>query len=157
MVYLLRGKSDTLNATGKFLAESNSFGVVKRLPNGNGTEFSLSNFWSLKKIKQELSAPYSPHQNGTAETLWRILFGMFAVRGRFAEAVVAFALKTSAYMYSRCFNTRANKTPYEMLTGRRPNFRNLHMFGETCYVYQQHRKEFDARSEKEYLLVIHQE
>lgn len=50
------------------------------------------------------------------------------------------ALKTSPYMRNRCFKTRT-------LT-RRLNFRNLDMFGETCYAYQRHRKMLDARSDK---------
>lgn len=63
MVYLLREKSITLKAPEKFLTDSSSLGVVKRLRANTDTYFTLSNFWSLiekNKLKQELSAPCSP-------------------------------------------------------------------------------------------------
>ena len=45
----------------------------------NGTEFTSEDFKSLlikNRIKQEFSAPYSPHQNGKVERTWRTLFDM---------------------------------------------------------------------------------
>ena len=45
----------------------------------NGGEYISSEFKSLLTkygIKHELSAPHSPHQNGTAERNWRTLFDM---------------------------------------------------------------------------------
>ncbi|XP_064100742.1 uncharacterized protein LOC135211359 [Macrobrachium nipponense] len=69
-VYFLKQKSDALNATKKFLADTSSYGVVKRLRCDNGGEFTSSEFKEFlvsNKIKQEFSSPNSPHQNGTAE------------------------------------------------------------------------------------------
>ncbi|XP_037789965.1 uncharacterized protein LOC119585366 [Penaeus monodon] len=46
------------------------YGNMKRLRCDHGTEFTNQEFRILpieNKIKQEFSAPYSPHQNGTAE------------------------------------------------------------------------------------------
>lgn len=61
-------KNDTLKTTEKFLADSSSFAVVKRLCTDNVKNFKSSKFLVLmakNEIKQEFSAPYSPHQNGT--------------------------------------------------------------------------------------------
>ena len=78
-VYFLKNKSDTVAATEVFLADSSRFGEIKRLRSDNGTEFTSDKCKSLmvkKQICHETSAPYSPHQNGTAERSWRSLFEM---------------------------------------------------------------------------------
>ena len=51
----------------------------KCLRSDNGGEYISKEFIELldkHSIKQELSAPYSPLQNGTAKRNWRILFEM---------------------------------------------------------------------------------
>ena len=71
--------SDTVAATEKFLADCAPYGSVKRMRADNGSEFSASAFKSQmvkNHIMQEFSAPYSPHQNGTAERSWRTLYEM---------------------------------------------------------------------------------
>jgi transposase InsO family protein len=70
MIYFLKQKSDTIEATEKFLADIAPFGKVKRIRSDNGTEFTSRKFKSLLRqnsIKHETSAPYSPDQNGTVE------------------------------------------------------------------------------------------
>lgn len=64
MVYFLKQKSDTLEATQKFLADIAPFGKIKRIRTDNGTEFKSKNFESLLRknlIRHETNAPYSPH------------------------------------------------------------------------------------------------
>ena len=78
-VYFLKCKTDTIAATQKFLADTASYGEVECIRSDKGGEFISQNFKSLlekNKIKHEMSAPYSPHQNGTAERHWRTLFDM---------------------------------------------------------------------------------
>ena len=43
-VYFLKQKSDTVEATEKFLADITPFGKIKRLRSDNGTEFTSQNF-----------------------------------------------------------------------------------------------------------------
>ena len=77
--YLLKSKSDTLSATEKFLADSSPYGKIKCIRSDNVSEFTSNACTSLlmkNKIKHETSAPYSPHQNGTAERIWHTLFEM---------------------------------------------------------------------------------
>ena len=71
IVYFLKQKSDTLEATEKFLSDTAPFGKIKRLRSDNGSEFTSKN-----AIKHEMSTLYSPHQNGTVERAWRSLFDM---------------------------------------------------------------------------------
>jgi hypothetical protein len=39
-----------------------------------------------------------------------------------------YAVMESAYIRNRCFNDRLGKTPYEALTGLKPNLSNMHVF-----------------------------
>lgn len=78
-VYFLKSKSDTVCATEKFLADTAPYGKIKCIRSDNGTEFMSKDFKTLLNkngIRHETSAPYSPHQNGTAERNWRTLFDM---------------------------------------------------------------------------------
>ena len=90
--YFLKSKSDAPKATEKFLADVAPYGKVKTLsflqdlfPSGeikrmrsdNGGEYistELKEILLKHSIKHELSAPYLPHQNGTAERNWRTFF-----------------------------------------------------------------------------------
>ena len=154
MVYFLKQKSDTLEATEKFLSDTAPFGKVKRIRSDNGTEFTSKNFKSLLRknaIKHEMSALYSPHQNGTVERAWRSLFDMarcLLLEANLPKQLWTYAVLASAYIRNRCFNPRLGKTPFEALTGKRPNIGNMHVFGSTCYAYVQNAKKLDARSQK---------
>lgn len=77
-VYFLMSKTDTVQATERFLADIAPYGEVKRIRSDNGTEFKNRDFQTLlrkNRIRHETSAPYSPHQNGTAERGWRTIWG----------------------------------------------------------------------------------
>ena len=79
MTYFLKQKSNSVEATERFLSDFAPFGKIKRLRSDNGTEFTSKEFQALmmeSKTHHEKSAPYSPHQNGTAERNWRTLFEM---------------------------------------------------------------------------------
>ena len=77
-VCFLRNKSDPV-ATEIVFADSAPYGKVKCMRSDNGGEFTSGNFEALlwrNRITHDTSAPYSPHQNGTAERHWRTLFEM---------------------------------------------------------------------------------
>ena len=77
MLYFLKHKSDILLTATKYLAYITLYSHVKCLRTDNGTEFASEPFQRLlllNRIKNEQSAPYSLHQNGTAERLWWTLF-----------------------------------------------------------------------------------
>ena len=68
-VYFFKNK-DTVSATKKFIAYTASHGRIKSLRSDNGSEFKSNDFQRLlcdNSIRHDTSAPYSPHQNGTAE------------------------------------------------------------------------------------------
>ena len=152
--YFLKNKSDTLTATKIFLADVTSYGSVKRIRSDNGTEFSNGQFKSLlieNKIKHEFSAPYSPHQNGTAERHWRTLFEMarcLLIQAKLDKVFWPYAVMTASYIRNRCFNERIQQTPFQALTKKRPNLANMAFFGSECFAYSQKKTKIGPRCEK---------
>ena len=49
---------------------------------------------------------------------------------------------------SSCYNPRTGKTPYECMTGIKPNLSNMHVFGSVCYAFVQNTTKLDPRAEK---------
>ena len=154
-VYFLKQKNKTVRATEQFLADCAPYGKVKTIRSDNGTEFTSEDFSSLLRknnIKHERSAPYSPHQNGTAERQWRTIFEMgrcMLLDKKLPKELWPYAVHTAIYTRNRCLNSRVNRTPFEALTGRRPNISNMRIFGCECYAYtQQHKAKHDERGKK---------
>ena len=135
---LLRPRRNSL------LTQPHIYGSVKCLRSDNGGEFISGKFKTLlseNKIKHETSAPYSTHQNGTAERHWRTLFEM-------GKPLWPYAVMAAAYIRNRCYNNRLKQTPYYALTGRRPNLANMRVFGSECYAYEHEKQKLDPRCKK---------
>eukprot|EP00795_Rhopilema_esculentum_P002680 gene2680-888_t len=154
MVYFLKGKSDAIYAMEKFLADVAVYGTVKRMRCDNGGEFTSEKFKQLlieNKIKQEMSAPYSPHQNGTVERSWRSIFDMarcLLLESTLPKSLWVYAVMTAVYVRNRCYNPRTEKTAVEAFTGHKPNIGNMNTFGSVCFADTQNKTKLDARSEK---------
>ena len=100
-MYFLENKSDTVEATKKFLADSAPFGTVKRLRSDNGGEFVSGRFKALlsdNKIKHDTSAPYSPHQNGT--------YNLHTAPRRHLIKITTFLKKINSYLVKYKFARR---------------------------------------------------
>lgn len=153
-VYFLKKKSDTVQATEKFLADISPYGKVRCIRSDNGTEFTCSDFQAVlrkNKIRHETSAPYSPHQNGTAERGWRTLFEMgrcMIVESALPKQLWPYAVQTAAMVRNRCFNRRTGQTPYELLTDKKPNVSKMQKFGSVCYTYKQSKGKLDSRCDQ---------
>lgn len=150
-VYFLKNKNDATEATKKFLADTATYGKIKRFRCDNGGEFTSNEFKKMlveNQIKQEFSAPYSPHQNGTAERMWRTLFEMarcLLFQANLPKVMWNYAIRVAAYTRNRCYNPRINMTPFEKLTSKKPNLQNLHIFGSQCFSYIEDKKKLDPR------------
>lgn len=128
---------------------------VQRLRSDNGSEFinqDLEDFCSDKGIKMETTVRYTPEQNGAAERLNRTL--MDKVRPMLAATAMpkylwAEALATANYVRNRSPVNDRNKTPYELLFGRKPNVAHLRTFGARTYSVtpKQLRNKLDRTSE----------
>ena len=144
-VYFIRNKSEVFDKFKEFeLCTTNECGLpIGTLRSDNGGEYLSKEFESYLKSKgihHELSAPFSPAQNGVAERINRTL--MESARAMLAQAGLperfwAEAVATAAYLRNRA-TTRALKektTPYEKWYGRKPDLSHLRVFGCMAYAY----------------------
>ena len=152
--YFLKQKSDAYKAFNQYLADIAPYGQVKSVRSDVGGEFIAENFKSVlleNKIQQQLTAPYSPHQNGKAERTWRTLFEMarcLLSQSGLPKSLWTYAVMAAAYIRNRCYHKSIDCTPYEKVTGRKPNIANMKPFGSVCYALVQNPKKLDNRSEK---------
>ena len=162
--YLLKQKSDACLAFKKYLADISPYGsvqkvkympgLVKYVRSDSGGEFISKEFSQIlidNKIKHEKTAPYSPHQNGKAERAWRTIFEMarcLLLESQLPKCMWSYAVMTAAYIRNRCYNHRLGKTPFEAVTLKQPNLKNMHVFGEQCFALVQNPKKLENRSEK---------
>ena len=153
-VYFLKKKSEAKKGMLKFLADSAPYGKVKRLRRDGGGEFIDHEFKQIlidNQIKNEGTAPYSPHQNGTVERGWRTLFEMarcLLIEAQLPKYLWTYAVMAAAYIRNRCYVQRHQQTPYFMLTGKVPNISNMHVFGTICYPHKQNKSKLDPRCSK---------
>jgi len=104
------------------------------------------------QIKHETSAPYSPHQNGTAERSWRTLFEMarsLLLESGLPKNLWTYAVMTATHIRNRCYCQRIKDThPMELLQVLKPNVSKMHVFGSVCYLIVHNSKKLDPRSRK---------
>lgn len=164
-LYFCLLKSDATKCLEKFLADIAPLGNVqclldisdvdlKKLRSDGGGEYMGKQFKDVlvqNKIKHEQSAPYSPHQNGVAERSWRTLFDMgrcLLIGSKLPQDLWPYALMHAAYIRNRCYVERLSQTPYFMLTGRKPDLSNMHVFGSVCFTLEQKRSKLDPKSKR---------
>ena len=150
-VYFLRTKNEAMAASRKFLADTSQYGTIKRFRCDNGTEFTNHEFKGFlidNKIAQEFSAPHSPHQNGTAERMWRTLFEMarcLLIDSGLPKYFWNYAVRAASYVRNRIYNRRLKITPFEAFTLKKPDVSNMYIFGSQCFAYTEEKKKLDCR------------
>lgn len=130
---------------------------IKVLRSDNGTEYinkEVESFLRDEGIRHQRSVPYTPEQNGRAEREMRtiveaartMLHARQLERKFWAEAV-----NTAVYVLNRTAPTRiADKTPFELWHGKKPNIDNFKVFGSEVYVHipKQKRQKWDPKAVK---------
>ncbi|GJS09664.1 retrovirus-related pol polyprotein from transposon TNT 1-94 [Tanacetum coccineum] len=141
-VYFLRSKDETPEIIKKFIAQAqlNYKAKVCKIRTDNGTEFknaTLKAYYEKLGIMQQFSIARTPQQNGVVERRNRTLVEAartMLIFSRLPEFLWAEAVATTCFTQNRSIiNTRHNKTPYELLRGRKPNVEYFHVFGSLCY------------------------
>ena len=142
---MLQCKSDAFEAFKHFkiLVETDKGVKIKTLRSDRGGEFTSEEFSSYcleQGIKRQLTAPYSPQQNGVVErknmTVLSMVRAMLKAkdlpRDLWGEVV-----STVVYILNRSF-TKALKgqTPHEKWTGRKPSVDHMRIFGSLVHVKQ---------------------
>ncbi|GJY21037.1 zinc finger, CCHC-type containing protein [Tanacetum coccineum] len=128
---------------------------LRMLRTDRGGEFTSNEFTKYCKengVARQLTAPYSPQQNGVVEKRNRTVLSTTRSMMKAMKLPLTFwaeAVKHAIYILNRV-PTRAlvDKTPYEALYNRKPNLENLRIFGCTAYakITIPHLKKLDDRS-----------
>nr|GEX61321.1 hypothetical protein [Tanacetum cinerariifolium] len=98
----------------------------------------LSNFkYHKEHLCPSLSSVRTPQQNGVVERRNRTLVEAARTMLIFSRAPLflwAEAIATTCFTQNRSIiHRRFNKTPYELINGRKPDISFLHVFGALCY------------------------
>ncbi|KAK1616997.1 hypothetical protein QYE76_022514 [Lolium multiflorum] len=142
-VFLLKSKDETHREFITFAkkAQRTYESEIKAIRTDNGTEFknyTMQEFVDDEGIKHEFSAPYTPQQNGVVERKNRTIIEMARTMLSEFNSPHNFwgeAISTAVHYSNRLFlRPLHNKTPYELLTGNKPNVMYIHVFGCKCLV-----------------------
>ncbi|GKC31097.1 retrovirus-related pol polyprotein from transposon TNT 1-94 [Tanacetum coccineum] len=141
-VYFLRTKDETPEIIKNFIArvELNFNAKVCKIRTDNSTEFknaTLNALYDKLGIMQQFLVACTPQQNGLVERRNRTLVEAartMLIFSRLLEFLWAEVVSTACFTQNRSIiHTRYNKTPYELLHGRKPNVEYLYVFGSLCY------------------------
>jgi hypothetical protein len=129
---------------------------VKRVRTDRGTEVLIAELFEnikSKGIVHETTNPYSSEQNGVAERLNRTLIEKAKANLKDAglsDDLWDEAVSSANHVRNRTYSSVHEKTPLEVLTGKKHNVSHLRVFGSVCYVHMpaQKRKKLDPILEK---------
>ncbi|KAK1612618.1 hypothetical protein QYE76_036291 [Lolium multiflorum] len=142
-VFLLKSKDETHREFITFAKKAQRMyeSEIKAIRTDNGTEFknyTMQEFVDDEGIKHEFSAPYTPQQNGVVERknwtiieMARTMLSEFNSPHNFWGEAISTAVHYSNRLFLRPLH---NKTPYELLTGNKPNVMYIRVFGCKCLV-----------------------
>ncbi|KAE8992242.1 Retrovirus-related Pol polyprotein from transposon TNT 1-94 [Phytophthora rubi] len=157
-VYFMKKKTEVLEKFKMFKTDmENATGLkIKRHRSDNGGEYTgrlFKEYLSKQGIRHEKTVPYTPQQNGLAERMNRSIVEMARCM-LYHEGIDkkwwAEAVNTSAWMINRIPNTVTVKTPYEIVYQKKPQLKNLKVFGALGYGHMpdEKRRKLDAKAFK---------
>ena len=155
-VYLLKHKHEVFNTFKVFKNEVElQLGKkIKALRSDRGGEYLSQEFKDYLAecgIVQQLTSPYTPQQNGVSERRNRTLLDM--VRSMFNLTTLPlsfwdYALETAIRILNMVPTKKVDKTPYELWTGKAPNFSYLKIWGCEAFVKRDSPDKLQQRSVK---------
>lgn len=154
---LLKEKSDAFEKFKIFKAmvESETKQSIKMFRTDRGGEFTSSEFNKFCEeagIQRQLTAPYTPQQNGVVERRNKTLMEMTRSILKHMGVPNSFwgeATRHATYLINRVVTRSLNdQTPYELYRGRKPSVKHLRVFGCIGYakVEKPHLRKLDDRS-----------
>nr|GEV39007.1 hypothetical protein [Tanacetum cinerariifolium] len=141
-VYFLRSKDEAPKVIKTFLKRITILlqSPVIIIRTDNGTEFKnqvLKEYFDSVGISHQLSFVRTPQQNRVVERRNQMLVEAARTMLIFSRAPLflwAEAIATVYFTQNRSIiHRRFNKTPYELINGRKPNISFLHVFKDLCY------------------------
>jgi transposase InsO family protein len=162
-VFFLHDKSHTCDIFKTFVRRAeNEFELkLKKMRSDNGSELKNTNveeFCDEKRIKHEFSTTYTPEQNGIVERKNRTLIEMarsMLDEYKVSDSFWAEAINTACHASNRLYCHRFfNKTPYELLNGRKPNISYFQVFCCKCYILRKDSRlsKFQSKCDEGFLL-----
>jgi hypothetical protein len=133
---------------------------IVKIRSDNGSEFKNMNIedWCDKEgVKHEFSTTYTPQQNGVVErknkTLITLARAMLDDYGT-PERIWVKAINTTCHATNRVYlHQLLEKTPYELLVGRKTNISYFRVFGCKCFIYKKKRLgKFESRCDESFFL-----
>lgn len=157
-IYFLRFKSEVAGVFFKFKQwiENQSGCKIQVLRSDNGKEYTSNEFNKFCEetgIEHQLTAPYSPQQNGVSERKNRTIMEMSRCmlhEKNLPKEYWAEAANTAVFLLNRLPTKAVNgKTPYEAWYGYKPLLKNLKVFGCLCFTHvpQIKRDKLDKKAE----------
>lgn len=158
-VYCVKEKSDAFSCFKefKFQVEKHSGHQIKNLRSDRGGEYMSSQFEEFCQnhgIRHELTARYSPQQNGVAERKNRTIMNMVRCMLKNKNLPACFwaeAVSCAVYLINRSpTKSLKDSTPNEVWYGKKPNVAHLKTFGCLAYSHipDALRSKLDDKSEK---------
>ena len=153
--YLLLEKSEVKRVLLQFLTytEKQFNKSVKMVRSDNGTEFmALTSYFREHGIVHQTSYVATPQQNGRVERKHRHILNVSRAIMFQASLPIKFwgeAVLTAAYLINRTpSSVHKGRSPYEILHGVKPDYKQLRVFGLACYVHRAAREKdkFGSRS-----------
>ncbi|GJV65026.1 retrovirus-related pol polyprotein from transposon TNT 1-94 [Tanacetum coccineum] len=141
-VYFLRTKDEAPDMIIDFInqVQRNLKAQILTIQIDNGTEFKnekLQAFYAKLGIVHKTSISRTPQQNDVVEQRNRTLVKAartMLIFSKSLEFLWAEAIATACFTQNRSIvHTRYNKTPYELIRGRKPNIQYFYVFGSLCY------------------------
>jgi transposase InsO family protein len=141
-VALLKQKSDVLRAflTFQQRAEKEAQRGIGAVRSDNGGEYlskAFNDLLSIDGVQRQLSAPYTPQQNGVAERFNRTLMDMarpMLIHSGLDTRFWSSAVLQAAHLRNRVPTTALNNmTPYQAFYGQKPSLSHVRVFG--CLAY----------------------
>lgn len=139
---ILRKKSEVPQVVKDKIAsiECETKGKIQKIRSDGGLEFDnkeLETFYKGKGMKYEKSNPYYKEENGSAERDFQTKFAK--VRCALMDANLKAKWWPEAFHYMTYVQNRTpmrrlgNKTPFEVLHGKKPDLSNVRIWGSVCY------------------------
>jgi hypothetical protein len=162
-VFFLQDKREAKGIVKKFIRRvQNEFELkVKNIRSDNGSEFrstQVEEFLDEEGIKHELSAPYTPQQNDIIERKNRTLIEVARImldEYKSLDSFWAEAINTARHAANRLYlHKYLNKTPYEIITGKKPSVHYFRVFGCKCFILNKKPKasKFASKVDEGFLL-----
>lgn len=98
----------------------------------------VENLLISQGIQIQLTAGYSPQQNGVAERKNRTLVEMarcMLIEAKLPKTFWGEAITTANYIQNRVITRATNSTPFELWNQVKPNMTDVHIFGSKCFVH----------------------